>query len=236
MSIHKTARQLVDAINELVEYVENCREQVRAHEAARPNDRFDLEDLFRLLLPIKDMKVLEMLDAEVYGLAVAVGLTILLPANRPAIHMMGYTGIRILQTRYIPPLDSEKSDVILATGIDFEVSEWDARMAALLTAAELLASGGVKTDGPNTASEFHWKRKVCKGLSKLEFQFLTYMFNEGEKRQSATFEELRERVWGDDVKDKTIGVFTSRLNTKLNAQDIYIGLTTKNYAAICTWE
>jgi hypothetical protein len=53
------------------------------------------------------------------------------------------------------------------------------------------------SDGPFNGTAFRWKRKVCSKLTSLEYQFLSYFWNDGAPKCSATMQELNESVWRD---------------------------------------
>jgi hypothetical protein len=204
------ARQLVLAIQALTRHVEQCRARDHSYAAEHP------DDLKGLLLPVEDKEALERLDGQVYGLAAAAGLSILPLKERMPADAIGYTGLTVLQTGYLP--EPGQSHVILASR-----GEWDTRMRELLAAAEAIADGigdrlpelqaEEHSDGPESPCWLWWQNRRHELPPRL-WQVLACLWDRG----NVAVEDLVESVWiaeGEPVSDKTIRSTISLLNTRL---------------------
>jgi hypothetical protein len=111
----------------------------------------------------------------------------------------------------------------------FSMADRDRFQLAVQDAIAVLTAGG-----PKKPDSFEWRGHVCHDLGLCDMLLLTFLWNGGRRRQSANFEELRLDFWGHKT-DSTIRSAVSRLNTRLEEAQIFLGLGTQNYTVVCTW-
>jgi hypothetical protein len=111
------------------------------------------------------------------------------------------------------------------------------RMALLQFLDETIATFDVFGNGPVPPDGFRWQGRECQGLGHLPYLLLDYLWDQGGRLKSATFEDVCERVWGsNDVQAETIRTCVSRLDSKLSRDGICLGLGTKHGHVVCDWE